>query len=64
MKNAHILINVIDYDAFQHKKNIIAPNHVSKSNLDIGVLGISMDFFRWQKYLQVSHRTALSGAIL
>ena len=46
MKNAHILVNVIEDDAFQHKKTIIAPNHVSKSNLDIRVLGISMDFFR------------------
>ena len=44
MKNAHILVNVIEDAAFQHKKNIIAPNHVSKSNLDIRVLGISMDF--------------------
>ena len=44
MKNAHILVNVIEDDAFQHKKNIIAPNHVSRSNLDIRVLGISVDF--------------------
>ena len=49
MKNAHILVNVIEDDEFQHKKNIIAPNHVSKSNLDIRVLGISMDFKLFQE---------------